>query len=297
MKQLPAFVNAKSGSADEARKALERDERFDLRDVEPKKLAVAISQAIASGAKRVIVAGGDGTLASAAGEIARAGIEMGVVPGGTMNHFAKRIHLPEKPKEALEVAATAPAVPNDVGYLNDRLFLNTSSIGAYVTFVQVRERWEKRVGHWIASLIAAVLLLRTLDTVHLSLEVEGRVEKYETPLVFIGVGERELKLPRLGGPVENGQRGLHVFIVRGRTRARIVALAFVAAARGLSYLSRTPHIHAFLVDACTIAARGERAVAVDGEIIAMDETLEYRLARDELLVAGATAISRGSSAA
>lgn len=297
MKQLPAFVNAKSGSADDAREALERDQRFDLTEVEPKKLAEAVTQAMKRGAKRVIVAGGDGSLAAAAGAVAKAKAEMGIVPGGTMNHFAKRIHLPEEPREALEVAATAPAVPNDVGYLNERLFLNTSSIGAYVTFVQVRERWEKRVGHWVASLIAAVRLLWTLDTVSLSIEVEGKVEKYETPLVFIGVGERELKLPKLGGPVENGERGLHVLIVRGRTRARIVALAFVAAARGLSYLKRTPHIDAFLVDSCTIAAHGERAVAVDGEIIAMDATLEYRLARDELLVAGATTISRGSSAA
>ena len=286
MKKLPAFVNAKSGSAEDARKALQQDDRVDLQEIEPKKLADAVSQAIAKGAKRVVVAGGDGSLAAAAGAVAKAGAEMGVVPGGTMNHFAKRIHLPEDPREALEIAATAPAVPNDVGYLNDRLFLNTSSIGAYVTFVQVRERWEKRVGHWIASLIAAVRLLWTLDTVGLSIEVEGKEQRYDTPLVFIGVGERELKLPKLGGPVENGQRGLHVLIVRGRTRARIVALAFVAAARGLSYLKRTPHIDAFLVDSCTIEASGERAVAVDGEIIAMDAALEYRIARDELLVAG-----------
>lgn len=286
MKQLPAFVNAKSGSADDAREALERDDRVELREIEPKKLAEAVDEAIAGGATRVIVAGGDGSLAAAAGAVAKAGAEMGIVPGGTMNHFAKRLHLPEDPREALDIATTAPSIANDVGYLNDRLFLNTSSIGAYVTFVQVRERWEKRVGHWIASLIAAVRLLWTLDTVRLSIEVDGREQHYDTPLVFIGVGERELKLPKLGGPVEGGKRGLHVFIVRGRTRARIVALAFVAAARGLGYLSRTPHIDAFLVESCTIEASGERAVAVDGEIIAMDTTLEYRLARDELLVAG-----------
>ena len=297
MKQLPAFVNAKSGSAEDAKEVLQRDARVNLHETEPKKLAEAVSRAIAAGANRVIVAGGDGSLAAAAGAVAKAKAEMGVVPGGTMNHFAKRIHLPEKPEEALEVAATAAAIPLDVGYLNDRLFLNTSSIGAYVTFVQVREKWEKRVGHWIASLIAAVRLLWTLDTVRVSIEVDGEEKHYDTPLVFIGVGERELKLPKLGGPVENGERGLHVLIVRGRTRARIVALAFVAAARGLGYLSRTPHIDAFLVDSCTIEAHGERAVAVDGEIIAMDATLEYRLARDELLVAGATTISRGSSPA
>src|SRR6185295_17092357 len=104
---------------------------------------------------------------------------------------------------------------------------------------------------------------------------------YRTPLVFIGVGERELKLPMLGGRTEGGRSGLHVLIVRGRTRARLVALAFAAAARGTRAVNRTPHLDSFLVDRCTIEQR-HSTVAVDGEVVKIDSPLEYQLGREAL---------------
>lgn len=34
----------------------------------------------------------------------------------------------------------------DVGYVNDGLFINTASVGAYTDFVRIREKIQKRVG-------------------------------------------------------------------------------------------------------------------------------------------------------
>jgi diacylglycerol kinase family enzyme len=159
--------------------------------------------------------------------------------------------------------------------VNDRIFLNTSSVGAYVSFVRARERLERRLGYHIGSLVAGVRLLVHMPTFRVTLEVERVARVYITPLVFIGVGERELRLPALGARVSGGKTGLHVMVVRRRSGARTVALGLAAAARGVEAVSRTPALDAYLVDSCRIERRA-RSVSIDGEIVQMQPPLQYR---------------------
>jgi hypothetical protein len=69
--------------------------------------------------------------------------------------------------------------------------------------------------------------------------------------------------------------------VRGRRRARLVTLAFAAAARGIRALSRTPHLDSYLVPRCTIEQR-HSTVAVDGEVVTLRSPLEYELGENAL---------------
>jgi diacylglycerol kinase family enzyme len=122
-----------------------------------------------------------------------------------------------------------------------------------------------------------------LPTFRVTVEVEGVTREYLTPLVFIAVGERELQLPTLGARVADGKPGLHVMVVRRRSGARTLALAFAAAARGVSAVARTPALDAFLVKACRIEPRPGMA-AVDGELVKVTPPLEYRLVPGTLRV-------------
>ena len=70
-------------------------------------------------------------------------------------------------------------------------------------------------------------------------------------------------------------------IVRGRTRARLLALTFAAAARGTRAVTRTPQLDGYIVRACTIEQR-HSTVAVDGEVVKMDSPLSYELGRGAL---------------
>jgi diacylglycerol kinase family enzyme len=160
-------------------------------------------------------------------------------------------------------------------------------VGAYATFVRTRDRLERRLGYWLASIVAALRILARLRTVRVTLEVEGVEREYDTPLVFVGVGERELKLPTLGNRLPEGHRGLHVMVVKTRGGARMLAFALAAAARGIPSVSTTPSLDAFLVDAVRIELRRRvKAVriGVDGEIVSAAPTLEYRLRRDAVRV-------------
>lgn len=272
---IPAFINPRAGNADAARGALKAVGDFDIRDVAPAKLAEQVKAAIRDGARRVLVAGGDGSIGSAAGAIAGTRIELAILPCGTLNHLARDLSLPLDLEEAAHVAKSGHSVPVDAAVVNDRIFLNTSSVGAYVAFVRARERLERRVGYHLGSIVAGVQLLVHMPTFRVTLQVEQETRQYITPLVFIGVGERELRLPTLGARVAGGKTGLHVMVVRRRSGARAVALGLAAAARGVEAMSRTPALDAFLVGECQIERRS-RSVSLDGEIVQIAPPLRYR---------------------
>jgi len=272
---IPAFVNPLAGNADAARAALNAVGGFDIREVQPDKLATEVSAALHDGTRRVLIAGGDGSLASAARSLTGTGAELAILPCGTLNHLAKDVGIPLDLESAARVARDGDTIAIDAATVNDRLFLNTSSVGAYVTFVRARERLEKRFGYHIASFVAGMRLLFALPTFRVKLQVEGVAREYLTPLVFIGVGERELKLPALGARVPDGRTGLHVMVVRQRSGARTLALALAAAARGVEAVARTPALDSFLVESCRIEPRTQRA-SVDGELVKVEPPLEYK---------------------
>ena len=79
----------------------------------------------------VVAAGGDGTVNSVATAIVDSTAALGVLPLGTLNHFAKDLHIPLDLREAVAVVAAGHIRHVDVGQVNDRVFVNNSSIGLY----------------------------------------------------------------------------------------------------------------------------------------------------------------------
>jgi diacylglycerol kinase family enzyme len=280
---IPAIINKRAGTAGQAAEALAAVGGFEVHEVEPSEIRRVTLDLIGKRPKRILVCGGDGTVSTVAHAVTNTGIELAILPGGTLNHLAKYLGLPEDLHEAARLAQSGITRTLDAGHLNEALFLNTSSVGAYEVFVRRRERLERRWGYTIASLVAGIqILLRTpLTTVRV--EVDGAEKVYHTPLVFVGVGERELRIPSLGGRMDRGQRGLHLLIVRHRTGARLAALAIQAAAKGIDAVSRTPAMDSLVVDRCSIELLNDTA-SIDGELIPVDAPLEYRFLPDALTV-------------
>ena len=282
--RIPAIVNVASGTAEAAREALGLSDAFDVHEVAPAAIESTIRDLVAEGAPRVLVAGGDGTIATAAAALLGSPAELAVLPGGTLNHFARDLGISTVAAEAIELASSTSTRRVDVGLVNGRVFLNTSSVGGYVRFVRLRERLERRLGYRLASVLAGIHLLSTVRRMGVEIEVDGKPRIFRTPLVFIGVGERELQFPTLGRRVPNGRRGLHVMVVRSRSRSRLVAIGFLAITRGLDAVSRSGHFETIIVDRFRITLRGAGYLALDGEIAVLETPLEYELRRDALAV-------------
>jgi diacylglycerol kinase family enzyme len=288
-KRIPAFVNTHSPNGADARAALVVSGAFELRDLHLRTLRSQIEDAAAAGARRVLVAGGDGTLGTAAAALIGRETELAVIAAGTLNHFAKDHGIPESHSEAIGAALGERVGTVDVGVVSNHVFLNTASAGMYVAYVRTRERLERHFGYRLSS--AAAFLATFLRPRRLSVEltVEGERRRYRTPVLFVGVGERELKAPQLGARVPGGQRGLHVMIVRGRRPARLLTLALAAATRGVESAASSPELDAFVVDSCTVTVAGRRhlTIGLDGELARVPVPLEFRIVRDALRVVGA----------
>ena len=279
---IPAFLNKSAKQAEAAEKALREAGCFDVRVLDGDELTGAIRDAIGRGVKRIAIAGGDGTISSAAALVAGTPIELAVVPAGTYNHFAKDMGLHAELERSCEVATSEKVTQVDVARVNGRLFLNTSSVGMYANFVRDRDRHEPTLGR-LALFRAAIRTLARFQPFNVSFETDAGRKTYVTPQVFIGVGERELRFPKMGNRVDGGRSGLHVMVVRAQSRSRFIAIAVMGLVRGLRAVSRTPHFDAFLLGACTIEQR-HSTVALDGEVVRMDSPLEYALERAALKV-------------
>jgi hypothetical protein len=82
---------------------------------------VARARAVRSGADAVIVAGGDGTIACAAQELAGGQIPLGILPFGTMNLLARDLNLPIGDIAAgIRIIAEGRVRRIDVGEVNSR---------------------------------------------------------------------------------------------------------------------------------------------------------------------------------
>ncbi|GLY74437.1 bifunctional phosphatase PAP2/diacylglycerol kinase family protein [Actinoallomurus iriomotensis] len=127
------------------------------------------------------VCGGDGTVNAGAEIAVERGLPLLVIPGGTLNHFARAIGL-ETAKDAIEAYRSGAVVRVDVACAGRRPFLNTASFGAYTELVDLRRRMENRLGKWPALAVAAVRVLRHTEPTEVY--VEGR--RLRVWFAFIG---------------------------------------------------------------------------------------------------------------
>lgn len=142
---------------------------------------VSALQRAAVGATALGVVGGDGSINAAAGVAIEHGLPLAAFPGGTLNHFARDVGLPDVGATIRAVAA-GDVAEVDVGTIAGQPFLNTASFGSYADLVDAREGLEDRIGKWPALAIALVGVLRSATPI--PVEVDGRA--VHVWMIFIG---------------------------------------------------------------------------------------------------------------
>ncbi|WP_330229549.1 phosphatase PAP2 family protein [Nocardia sp. NBC_00508] len=118
--------------------------------------------------------GGDGTVSTVAAYAVRHRLPLAVFAGGTLNHFARDagVEDPEVTFAALEAGEAVRVDVAEVRFDNadERIFVNTASLGGYPDFVRIRERWERRIGKWPAAGIAMVRVLFRARPLHIAVD-------------------------------------------------------------------------------------------------------------------------------
>lgn len=260
------------------------DIKASIAEVEGGDVGKRARQAIEQGVELIIAAGGDGTVSAVAGALAGTKSILAVLPLGTLNHFARDIGMPSDLDEACRALAKASPQPVDLAELNGRTFINNSAIGLYPMMVLDREAQQQRLGRSkrLAMIFAAMRTVARFRHHRLSLTVNNRKARIDTPLLFVGNNEYRLDL---GGP---GKRQslragrLCVYVLRQHGRLGLVA----AAIRALAGRTRADDM-VQLEDVQQLRVESHRsqlAVSLDGEVYQQSPPLDYRILPKAVLV-------------
>lgn len=247
-------------------------------------LGERISARILRHPKMIVVGGGDGTLNAAATLLAGSGIALGILPLGTLNHFAKDLGVPLEIEKAVATIAAGHCEQVDIGAVNDKIFLNNSSLGIYPSLVKKRDlqqQWLGR-GKWPAFALASLAVLRRYPFVEVLLEVDGKSLARRTPFVFVGNNRYVMEGLRIGerARLDQGELSLHVANRTGRLG--MVRLALRALFGRLNQAADFDTIYARQIEVKTRRARAH--VSTDGEIHVMETPLRYRVVPGALKV-------------
>ena len=293
MQTIAVIINAGSGAdsdADELERRLVK--AFNANGIEAKittaesgeEIVEAVKQAARGDYEIVVGGGGDGTISAVATEITGTKKTLGVLPLGTLNHFAKDLQIPLEAEEAVRVISEGYTQMVDVGEINGQIFINNSSIGLYPQIVRRREKQQQRLGRgkWSAAFWAAIAVLRRYPFLLIKLIIEGKELRRKTPFIFIGNNEYEMDSFNIGGRKCLDAGSLSVYVLHRTGRMGLVRLAL----RSLfGILRQAKDFETFCTDEITIETRHKKLlVAFDGEVKPMETPLRYRIRPNVLRV-------------
>lgn len=232
--------------------------------------------AVRQGFDTVVACGGDGTVGAVANALVGTDTALGVLPAGTLNHFAKDLHIPLDVAAATRVISQRKIELVDVAEVNGRFFVNNSSLGIYPNMVLFRER-RRRMGlnKWIALGLAAMQMLRRYPFVDVSIDAQQERISRRTPFVFVGNNEYEIRGMNIGRRYRLDGGRLCLYLATPVSRAGLLGLAFDAL---FGLLDRSRSLQRFSVEQALIEARRRRVrVSADGEVYHFHAPLHYVL--------------------
>ncbi len=289
--KIEVLVNASSGTGENAALKERLNELF-ARDGVVAHVALARSgheiiklakRAALGDADIVVAGGGDGTINSVTSQLLNTKKTLGVLPLGTMNHFAKDLHIPLELEAAVKTIIKGHVANVDLGEVNGLIFVNNSSLGLYPSIVRERERQQQLGwGKWPAYVWAAIAVLRRYPFLNIRLDVDGKEFSSRTPFVFVGNNEYEMETLNIGGRTCLDAGELSLYVTNRTGRLGLVRLAWHALFGGLR---QDKDFLAMCTKEIWIETRHKRIrVALDGEVTIMEPPLHYRVLPGSLRV-------------
>jgi YegS/Rv2252/BmrU family lipid kinase len=272
--------------ADKVKRALEQaGVEADIDLIDGDDCAVRSTEAAERGDPLLIVGGGDGTIGAAAAALVGSETALGILPLGTLNHFARDLGIPAGLDEAAQLIAGGGERRVDVAEMNGRIFINNSAIGLYPLMVVDRDAQQKRLGRSkrLAMVVASLRTLIRFNHQRLTLTVNDEEKaRVDTPLLFVGNNDYRVDIGAPGhrDSLEDGQ--LCVLVLRKKTRFGLIA----ATVRALLNRSRPDDmVRIDGVERLRVASRrSQLAVALDGEVVSAPPPLDYRIRKQALRV-------------
>ena len=219
---------------------------------------------------------------SVASVLVGSNVPLGVIPCGTLNHFAKDAGIPLDLEPAVHTVVHGRVTRVDVGEVNGQVFLNNSSIGIYPDIVVERQALRHQgYRKWTAFAVATVKILRHYRGVVVRISAGDSVHVVRTPFLFVGNNEYHVEGRHLGARDRIDSGRLFAYLaprVHARDLPKLLARALVGRDHG------TLESFATVTLQVDTPRRRRLRVATDGEVAVMSTPLHYRVRPRELSV-------------
>lgn len=284
-RKIAVILNASAGSGCNDESAQSFIEKFAAHGMEAQvtlaksgeELIGAAKQAVKDGVPMVAAGGGDGTQNAVASQLVGTSVAFGVLPMGTLNHFAKDLGIPLGIDEAVATIAAGHRTQVDTAEVNGRSFLNNSSLGLYPDTVRHRELQQSRLGRskWPAFFWAALTSLKRYPFLNLQLTTDRISYRQRTPFIFIGNNEYIMQGFNIGARSTLQDGRLSLYFAHRTSRLGLLVLAVRAV---FGRLKQAKDFEMLSAKTLTIESRHRQLrVATDGEVNLMDTPLVYRV--------------------
>ena len=285
LKSITVIINGHAGAGHDDTMARELRAKFAANGMQAtivlardgKELIAAARAAVAERVPMVAGGGGDGTQNAVAAQLVGTSIRYGVLPMGTLNHFAKDLGIPLDLDGAVRTIATGIPKQVDVGVVNYQVFLNNSSLGLYPDIVRDREKQQSRLGRgkWLAALWATYAALRRYPFLSVRMQADDTRLARRTPFVFIGNNEYTMEGLAIGARSRLDGGTLALYVAQRPGRLGLLRFAIRALIGGLK---EERDFDVLLAQEMTIETRHKHLhVAFDGEVEKMATPLRYRI--------------------
>ena len=247
------------------------------------RLQAAALRAVKAGYTILVAAGGDGTVSAVASIAAAHGAVMGVLPFGTMNHFARDLDIPLDLDAAAANLRCGRVATVDVGDVNGRTFVNNSSLGLYPRLLWEREQDERRGRRkWTAFALAAARVWREYRRITVSIEGRGYRRRVRSPFVFVGNNQYAIHEGRIDARSSLRDGVLQLCMAPDADRSHMTRIVLAAIAGRLGTVTG---FESLTTTALTITASSRRVgVSLDGELTVLEPPLRYTIRPQALRV-------------
>lgn len=256
----------------------------EVKILEGKKILEVAKEASNSNIDIVVAGGGDGTINTIASTLINKNISLGILPLGTLNHFAKDLKIPLNLESAIKIIGQNYVTSCDVGQVNSVIFLNNSSIGLYPQLVKKRDAERERLGlgKFSAMLLAAVYTIFRIPILQVALEIDTKLLKSKSPFIFVGNNHYNMDLLNLGTREQLDKGELCLYLANRVSRLGVFHLLILAL---LGRLNQTKDFRIETAKEIWIETKKRKLrVAVDGEVQQLKPPLHYKTLAKSLKV-------------
>lgn len=280
MEKIGVIINVSAGSISNQEVAEAIRAAFERRGVEArvetatgKKLPEIARAMRDEGFDHIVAGGGDGTISAVASQLVGHRAALGVLPLGTLNHFARDIGMPLDTEGAIAAICSGEVRAVDVASVNGVVFINNSSLGLYPDQARLRQVWRAKIGRWPALIIASIIVLTRFPFLRVTAEFNGKRITRRCPMMLVSNNEYKLAPGKLTERERLDSGMLGVYLLRDEGRTGLLRIALHSLVYSLEETSSFENDRATEVIVTT--HRKRIRVALDGEVYRFDTPLRY----------------------